>query len=96
MFPFHGVDIEAQSFLWVPFRTVEGILCVDLMFASHSAQWTLLQASVPRAGVPQVGFLLSTWFTFAWFMAVFAVCHLPSLVIQWQTEGKSRLALGDL
>ena len=29
-------------------------------------------------------------------MDVFAVYHLPFLVIQWQTEGEGRLALEDL
>mgnify|MGYP007105406867 CR=1 FL=1 len=29
-------------------------------------------------------------------MDVFAVHHLPPLVIQWQTEGERRLALEDL
>lgn len=63
---------------------------VDLKLASHS------HPGSPWAGVPSAGFPLSTYFTFAWFMDVFAVYHLPLPVIQWQTEGERRLALEDL
>lgn len=78
-------------------RNCWGCSCwVDLKLASRFHLAVPQQSSAPWAGVPSGGFPLSTWFTFAWFMVVFAVHHLPSLVIQWQTEGERRLALEDL